>query len=118
MKIIKFNENLESEKPHVFSFERIGDGYSNYRWLFDNYTDAFNFIANKVYFACKKEGYDSILEQLDEINDIDSMVEFYDEIVDEHDTYDRISYIHMEFNESVKLYEWIELRRNAKKYNL
>jgi hypothetical protein len=115
MKIAKFNENLE--KQYLLFTILDEDGGSNV--LFNSYEIAMNYMITKIYKAIgNKEKKLNKFEKLN-IDNLYELFDYYDELVDNNDNLSRIIYDDIEVTNEIDFVDdWIELRLNAKKYNL
>jgi hypothetical protein len=136
MKIERFNKINENNSNVVWIFTSYGgvNDYDTYNYVFDNENDAFNFMANKIYNIFQtefedsktsdKENQDKLDEALlilDECDNLDSMIEFLNDCIDDEyfEEYDEKLYIDKTtLDKNIQLDDWIELRRSAKKYNV
>jgi hypothetical protein len=120
MKHLKLFEKLyekESKRYHTFAvFEEDNSTLPDF-YMFDNDEDAFNFLANRVYKIYKENELD--LNDLNDCKDATDLIEMYEGQVDEGSiSYHLIYYSSISISHSIKLDNWIELERAAKKYNL
>ena len=119
MKHLKLFEKLyekESKRYHTFAvFEEDNSTLPDF-YMFDNDEDAFNFLANRVYKIYKENELD--LNDLNDCKDATDLIEKYEEEVRESDLDHLIYYSPISISHTMKLDNWIELERAAKKYNL
>jgi hypothetical protein len=122
MKIQKFNkinEQLETTKYWVF-VEPADDDYEMECYIFDNNQDSFNFLVNRIY---RKYKYNNLnLDDLDILvseceNDVTCLYETYQDILEKY-RIDNLLLTYEKVKHSIEIEDWIQLRFNAKNYNL
>lgn len=106
--------------------------YDDVTYLFGNEKDLSNFTANRVYNTIKEhyneehssdddKSMEEVFSELDKCTNAEDMLEVLYDAIDngmmgEYDRRPRLEATSLD--ENVKLEDWIELRRTAKKYNL
>lgn len=103
--------------------------YDDVTYLFDNKKDLLNFTLNEVYNTIRKEfdkdndeeTLEKLYSELDDCDNAESVLEILNDAIDnellgDHDT--KLTIETTSLDENIHLENWIELRRNAKKYNL
>jgi hypothetical protein len=103
--------------------------YDDVTYLFDNEKDLLNFTLNEVYNTIRKEfdkdndeeTLEKLYSELDDCDNAESVLEILNDAIDnellgDHDT--KLTIETTSLDENIHLENWIELRRNAKKYNL
>ena len=119
MKIKKFKHiNEQNQEIDLFIFlfvsdsEYVGSSENPQLLIFDNHKNAINYLRNRMYQLYRYD--ENILKKLDNIDHVEDLVEYYDEMNDKDFYY----YQEEIANENVELDEWIKLRLDSKKYNL
>lgn len=128
MKIERFNENENIQVKSYWILSEPGTGYfDDLYYLFENKKDLFNFTCNKVYAIfqehCDKEHLEDCLLELDSMETADELLEYLGECISEDllTDYEYSQCLQLNtttLNSNVKIEQGIELRREAKKYNL
>jgi len=122
MKIQKFNkinEQLKTTKYWVF-VEPADDDYEMECYIFGDKQDSFNFLVNRMYSKYKYNNLN--LDELDQIvseceNDVTCLYETYQDILGKY-RIDNLLLTYEKVKHDIKIEDWIQLRFNAKNYNL
>jgi len=121
MKIKSFNENNNSTVNSKSFYLLTKHGEDNdYNYLIDSYENVCNYILYEIYTYLEDNDNDE-LDNFDNLRidaDLDSMIEYYDNLVDEDVDLSRISFESIEFEDDVIFKDWMNERINSKKYNL
>ena len=124
MKHLKLFEN---QIKRYWIINDPGDSlYDDVTYLFDNEKDLLNFTLNRVYNIIKDNyvgdnDIEELFSNLDNCNDAETLLEVVSDAVSEDllGDFNRVPRFEAtSLDENIKIQEWIELRRSAKKYNL
>lgn len=119
MKIEKFYEN-NTYKECYLVIEH--DNYDQY-FAFNAEDEACDFIINMLYSYFKKN--ERILNELDNIEnseevnyDLESISEYFNDLADRYNFINKITTKSISIRNKFEFPNWVQARRNSKKYNL
>jgi hypothetical protein len=131
MKHLKLFENLLRKQTKTYwMIQDPGTGYyDDVTYLFDNESELFKFIMNRVYNIFKNnldmnesdKSLEEYLSILDDCDDVEDLIEILNDAIDNTELGDYDTRLRLEIttlDENITLDKWIEERRTAKKYNL
>lgn len=121
MKVRKFNENINYNECYLIIEY---DNYENY-YLFEKEKDACDFIIGMLYNSLREK--EDMLKELDNIENNEFILEqgynletvayYYNEMADNFGL-NNISADEARLKDRYEFPNWVQLRRNTKKYNL